>query len=75
MKPVAPPEGADDARRVETTSEEFVDAATGRRMRRVTRVTWSWADSVSRYHGDPDGWSGWEELHREVTVDPVDPPT
>ncbi len=58
--------------RTETKTEEFVDETTRRRMRRVTVIHYTWVDSISRYHGDPDGWSGWSEMRREVKVEPVE---
>lgn len=54
--------------RIETFTEEFVDEATGRRMRRTTTVTHEWVEDVPRYHGDADGWSGWVEASRDVKV-------
>ena len=58
--------------RTETSTEEFFDETTHRRMRRTTVIHYSWADCISRYHGDPDGWSGWTEMQREVKVEPVE---
>lgn len=58
--------------RTETLTEEFVDKDTQRRMRRTTVIRYTWADCISRYHGDPDGWSGWTEMERVVKVEPIE---
>lgn len=56
------------ADRVETSTEDFVDKETGKKMRRVTRITYQWAEDVPRHHGDGEGWSGWVESQRVTEV-------